>query len=245
MNPAALKTNLKSVKAGGIVIVNEDAFGRRRPEESRLRRQPAGGRHARAATASIQVPINKLTAAAAKDSGLGAKDIDRCKNMFALGLVYWLYDRPLEPTLDYIRSKFCQEAAGRWRPTATCSRPATTSARPPSCSPSTTRSPRPSSPAGTYRKITGNEATALGMIAAARLAGKQLLYCSYPITPASDILHQLVGPQEVRRHHLPGRGRDRRRRGGHRRQLRRRARRHRHQRPRHRPQGRGDRAWPS
>ena len=94
----------------------------------------------------------------------------------------------------------------RWR-----SRPATTSARRPSCSPSSTRSPRPSSPPGKYRKITGNEAVAIGMIAAAKLAGKELIYCSLPDHARQRHPAQPGDAQELRRDHVPGRGRDRRR----------------------------------
>jgi 2-oxoglutarate ferredoxin oxidoreductase subunit alpha len=103
MNPAALRTNLRSVRSGGIVVVNEDAFAEKDLKKAGYDKSPLddgtlGGYRL------VRVPINKMTAAAAKDSGLGAKDVDRCKNMFALGLVYWLYGRPLEPTLNYIAS---------------------------------------------------------------------------------------------------------------------------------------------
>src|SRR6478735_6656813 len=98
MNPAALRTNIRSVRGDGIVIVNEDAFTPKDLTKAGYATNPLEDgslQHYRV----IKVPINKLTAAAAKDTGLGAKDIDRCKNMFALGLVYWLYQRPLEPTV--------------------------------------------------------------------------------------------------------------------------------------------------
>ena len=98
MNPAALRTNIRSLKGEGILIVNEDAFAPKDLTKAGYATNPLEDgslQHYRL----IKVPINKLTAAAAKDTGLGAKDLDRCKNMFALGLVYWLYDRPLEPTL--------------------------------------------------------------------------------------------------------------------------------------------------
>src|SRR4051812_7921967 len=95
MNPAALKTNLKSVRKGGIVIVNEDAFAAGDLKKAGYAVNPLED-----ATLNgyrlIKVPIDKLNAAAIKDTGLGAKDADRCKNMFALGLVYWLYGRPLD-----------------------------------------------------------------------------------------------------------------------------------------------------
>src|SRR5687768_18456158 len=99
MNPAALKTNLRSLKSGGLLIVNEDAFGEKDLKKAAYGVNPLEDgslQHWRV----VKVPINKLTAGAAKETGLGAKEIDRCKNMFALGLVYWLYGRPLEPTLQ-------------------------------------------------------------------------------------------------------------------------------------------------
>ena len=190
MNPAALKTNLKAVHPGGIVIVNEDSFTTNDLKKAGYAANPIEdgslGNYR-----LIKVPIDKLNAAATKDSGLGAKDTDRCKNMFALGLVYWLYGRPVEPTLEYIRQKFGKK---------------------PQVADANTRAlkagfnfgettelfheqyqvPKAKLAPGKYRKITGNEATAIGMIAASYLAGKQLVYCSYPITPASDILHGLA-----------------------------------------------------
>jgi 2-oxoglutarate ferredoxin oxidoreductase subunit alpha len=190
MNPAALKTNIKAVHQGGIVIVNEDAFTPNDLKKAGYAVNPLDDASLKSYRL-VKVPINKMNAAATKDSGLGAKDTDRCKNMFALGLVYWLYGRPLEPTLEYIREKFGKK---------------------PQVADANTRAlkagyafgettelfheqyqvPKAKLAPGTYRKITGNEATAIGMIAASHLAGKQLVYCSYPITPASDILHGLA-----------------------------------------------------
>ena len=109
MNPAALKTNVKSLKAGGLLIVNEDAFGPTDLRKAGYEKNPLDDNslsHWRV----IKVPINKLTAGAAKETGLGAKEIDRCKNMFALGMVYWLYGRPLEPTLKFFEQKFGKKA---------------------------------------------------------------------------------------------------------------------------------------
>src|SRR5687768_2466103 len=110
MNPAALRTNVRSVVSGGIVIVNEDAFAQKDLNKAGYEKNPLEDGTMQDFRL-IKVPINKLTAAAAKDTGLGAKDIDRCKNMFALGLVYWLYGRPLESTTHYIESKFNKKPA--------------------------------------------------------------------------------------------------------------------------------------
>ncbi len=190
MNPAALKTNLTLVRSGGIVIVNEDAFA-----AADLRKAGYADNPLEDLTLKdyrlIKVSINKMTTAAAKDTGLGAKDIDRCKNMFALGLVYWLYNRPLEPTLQYITTKFGKKPAVM---------AANSAALKAGWNFGETAElfneqyvvPKAKLPPGRYRKITGNEALAIGMVTASRLADKNLIYCSYPITPASDILHHLA-----------------------------------------------------
>ncbi len=194
MNPAALKSNLKAAKPGAIVIVNDDAFG-----PSDLRKAGYAVSPLEDNTLSghrlVRVPINKLTAAAAEGTGLTAKEIDRCKNMFALGLCYWLYGRPIEPTLAYINAKFARKAQVMLA-NAAALKAGFHFGETAELLDAQYTVPRAKLPPGTYRKITGNEATALGMIAAAELASKQLLYCSYPITPASDILHHLSNRKE-------------------------------------------------
>src|SRR5687768_1995049 len=190
MNPAALKTNVKAVRPGGIVIVNEDAFTPNDLKKAGYESNPIED-NTLGSYRVIKIPINKMNAAATKDTGLGAKDTDRCKNMFALGLVYWLYGRPLEPTLEYIRQKFGKKPqvadANALALKAGYHFGETTE-----LFVEQYQVPKAKLAAGKYRKITGNEATAIGMIAASYLAGKQLVYCSYPITPASDILHGLA-----------------------------------------------------
>ena len=190
MNPAALKTNLKSVKDGGIVIVNEDSFGPNDLKKAGYAANPLEDSTLKKYRL-IKVPINKLNSAATKDTGLGAKDQDRCKNMFALGLVYWLYGRPLESTIDHINAKFAAK-----KPAVAMANVQTLKAgyhfgETTELFSQQYQVPKAKLAKGKYRKITGNEATAMGMIAAGRLTGKQIIYCSYPITPASDILHFL------------------------------------------------------
>src|ERR1041384_2364223 len=189
MNPAALRTNLKSVKSGGIVIVNEDAFEAVDLKKAGYPSNPLEDGSLKSYRL-IRVAIDKLNAAATKDSGLGAKDTDRCKNMFALGLVYWLYGRPLDATLNYIQQKFGKKPAVALANTMTL-KAGYHYGETTELLPDQYRVPRAKLPPGTYRKITGNEAIALGMVAASKLAGTELVYCSYPITPASDILHEL------------------------------------------------------
>jgi 2-oxoglutarate ferredoxin oxidoreductase subunit alpha len=190
MNPAALKTNVKSLKDGGILIVNEDSFEATDLKKAHCLTNPLED-GSLAKYRVIPVKINKMTTEAAKDTGLGAKEVDRCKNMFALGLVYWLYGRPLEPTLHFIESKF-----GKKLPAVALANKQALKAgyhfgETAELFNEQYVVPKAKLAPGTYRKITGNEAVALGMITASKLANKELVYCSYPITPASDILHEL------------------------------------------------------
>jgi 2-oxoglutarate ferredoxin oxidoreductase subunit alpha len=191
MNPAALRTNLKSVKSGGIVIVNEDSFAAGDLKKAGYLANPLDDPSLSANYRLIKVPINKLTAAAAKDSGLGAKDIDRCKNMFALGLCYWLYGRPLDATLQYIVDKFSKKPAVA-AANALVLKAGHAFGETTELFNEQYQVPKARLAPGTYRKITGNEAVAIGMVAAGKLANKEVIYCSYPITPASDILHNLA-----------------------------------------------------
>jgi 2-oxoglutarate/2-oxoacid ferredoxin oxidoreductase subunit alpha len=191
MNPAALKTNVKSVRDGGIVIVNEDAFGEKDLKKAGYDRSPLDdGSLSRYRV--IRVPIDKLNAAATKDAGLGAKDVDRCKNMFALGLVYWLYGRPIDQTLRYIEQKFGKTKPAVAMANAMALKSGYHFGETTELFTEHYQVPKAKLAPGTYRKITGNEAVAIGMAAAAKLSSKELVYCSYPITPASDILHHLA-----------------------------------------------------
>ena len=141
----------------------------------------------------IPVTINKLTTESAKDTGLTAKEIDRCKNMFALGLVYWLFSsRPLEPTLQFIDAKFAKKLPAVAEANKRALKAGYAYGETAELFNEQYHVPKAKLPPGKYRKITGNEATAIGMVAAAKLANKELVYCSYPITPASDILHDLA-----------------------------------------------------
>jgi 2-oxoglutarate ferredoxin oxidoreductase subunit alpha len=190
MNPAALKANLKSVRDGGIVIVDDDSFGPTDLRKAGYASSPLDdgtlGQYR-----LIRVPIDKLNLAATRESGLGAKDANRCKNMFALGLVYWLYGRPLELTLDHIAKKFVKKPAVALA-NSSALRSGFNYGETTELFHEHYQVPKAKLARGKYRKITGNEAMAMGMIAASKLSGKRLLYCSYPITPASDILHNLA-----------------------------------------------------
>lgn len=189
MNPAALITNLRDLRPGGVLIVDSDSFTKRDLDLAGLSSNPLEDGTV-AGCQVFPVEITRLTRLAVKDLGLGTKDADRCRNFFALGLVYWLFDRPLEPTLKFIVEKF-----GKRPDVAESNRRAllagynygdTTEAF-------TFRYvvDRAALPPGRYTHITGNQALAWGLMAAAKLSGCELFFASYPITPASDILHEL------------------------------------------------------
>jgi 2-oxoglutarate ferredoxin oxidoreductase subunit alpha len=190
MNPAALKTNLKAVRKGGIVIVNSDAFGATDLKKAGYEANPLDDNSLKGYRL-VKVPINKMTSEAAKDTGLGAKEIDRCKNMFALGLLYWLYGRPLDASLLHIEQKFGAKKPAVARANELVLKAGFHFGETTELFDENYQVPKAKLPPGKYRKITGNEATAIGIVAVSKLSGKDVIYCSYPITPASDILHQL------------------------------------------------------
>lgn len=189
MNPAALKTNLKDLETGGILIVNQDAFGTGDLHKAGYKNNPLEDGSLKGYRL-FRVPINKLNREAVAEVKLSPREADRCKNFFALGLVYWLYERSLEPTLRWIRDKFAKNPAVLEANTrslkAGYNYGETTETMPVHyrVAPATIKP-------GVYRKITGNEALAMGLVAATSLANIPLVYASYPITPASDILHYL------------------------------------------------------
>ena len=190
MNPAAFKTNIDDLKQNGILIVNEDAFtpGNLKkagfiddedifaPYESRSR--------------IFKIPITKMTLTALEDFEMMAKAKERCKNMFALGLTYWIYSRPLDSTIEWLTGKFGKKpeileanikalkAGYHYGNTIEAFQ-------------STYEVPEAKIVPGTYRNITGNQAVAIGFVAASELAERPLFIGSYPITPATDILQEL------------------------------------------------------
>jgi 2-oxoglutarate/2-oxoacid ferredoxin oxidoreductase subunit alpha len=189
MNPAALLTNVQDLKERGILIVNEDSFASKDLKLAKSDRNPLDD-----ASLSkyrlIKVPMTKLTRAAVEDLGMSTKLADRCRNFFAMGLVFWLYGRNLDPTMRFIDAKFGRKPevaeaniralkAG-WNYGETTEALAT----------SFHVNPAQLTP-GTYKNIMGNQALVYGLIAASKLSGKDLFLGSYPITPASDILHEL------------------------------------------------------
>ncbi len=190
MNPAALKTNVKDLKRGGTLIVNDDAFDKSNLQKAHYDDNPLDVGDSLAGYHLHRVPMTRLTRDAVEGLGLSQREADRCKNFFALGLVYWLYDRDPKPTEEWIQTKFSKHPsiaeanlralkAGQNYGDATESFAVHYKVAPADL------------PPGMYRKITGNEAVAFGLVTAAKLAKQELFYGGYPITPASDILHEL------------------------------------------------------
>jgi 2-oxoglutarate ferredoxin oxidoreductase subunit alpha len=190
MNPAALVTNLVDLVPGGILIVNQDAFDEKGLAQAGYVTNPLED----GSLDSYQlfsVEMTRLTRLAVDGLGLGQKEADRCRNFYAMGLTFWLYDRSLDPTLRYIDAKF-----GKMPAVAEANRRAlkagynygeTTDAMA-----SQYKVSKAELAPGVYRNITGNQALAWGLVAASVRSGCDLFYGSYPITPASDILHELV-----------------------------------------------------
>jgi 2-oxoglutarate ferredoxin oxidoreductase subunit alpha len=191
MNAAALKANLKQLKPGGIIIANSDGFD---AKNLKLAKFPDGVNPLTDGSLDKYkvhvIDVTKITRSALADSGLGTKEMDRSKNMFVLGYIYWMYNRSLDNTIEFIKEQFKKrpelidanvkvlKAGFNYGDTVEAPmnrfevKPAPVSK-------------------GTYRSIMGNQAAALGLIAAAEKSGLTLFYGTYPITPASDILHEL------------------------------------------------------
>ena len=191
MNVAALKVNLKNLKKGGTIIINTDGFD---PKNLRLagltdEQNPLNDGSLDSYKVH-KVDVTKLIRELLKDSGLGVKEIDRCKNMFVLGLLFWMYNRDMQPTISFIQSKFKKNTvvmdANIKALQAGFSYGETTESFA-----NTYEVGKAKLQKGEYRSITGNEATAYGLIAAAEKSGLPLFLGAYPITPASDVLHEL------------------------------------------------------
>lgn len=189
MNPAALKTNLKDLEPGGFLIANSDSFGAEDLKKAKYTVNPLED-GSLAGYRLIRVPITKLNRESVKECGLSPREQDRCKNFFALGLVYWMYERPLEPTLKWIHDKFGKNPAVQEANTRSL-KAGYNYGETIELMPAQYKVAKAKIPPGTYRKITGNEALALGLVAASELSGKQIVFSGYPITPASSVLEQL------------------------------------------------------
>jgi 2-oxoglutarate ferredoxin oxidoreductase subunit alpha len=189
MNPAALKANIQDLRENGTLIVNKDAFDERNLDKAGYTVNPLED-GSLIGFKVIEVPMDSLTKEAVKETGVSGRDVLRSKNFFALGLLAWLFHRPQETTIEWVQSKFSRKpevaaaniaafTAGYTFGEATEATKTTFTVRPARLEP------------GTYTNVTGNTALAWGLVAASQASGLPLFYGTYPITPASDILHEL------------------------------------------------------
>lgn len=191
MNPAALKTNIADLKQNGILIINEDSFTEGNLSKAGYSTDQNALDPYRSKYRVYEVPITKMTLEALKDAPIVSKFKERSKNMFALGLMYFIYNRPLEPTIQWLESKFGTkpdvlkanidviQAGYNFGDTCEMIQ-------------STYEVPKAEIKPGTYRNITGNEALSLGFVTASKLSERSLFLGSYPITPATEILQELA-----------------------------------------------------
>jgi 2-oxoglutarate ferredoxin oxidoreductase subunit alpha len=190
MNPAALTTNIADLVPGGIVVVNMSEFQKKQLAQAGYEQNPLED-DSLDSYQLFSIDMTKITRAAVDGLGLTVKESDRCRNFFAMGVVFWLYDRPLEPTLRFIERQFGKKPA-----IAEANRRALKAGyhfgETTEVFVSQYRVPKAKLPPGTYRNITGNQAAAWGLIAASKQSKTPLFYGTYPITPASDILHELA-----------------------------------------------------
>jgi len=190
MNPAALKANIADLEPSGTIIVNTDAFDERNLAKAGYDSNPLTD-GSLDSYRTLEVPMEELTKEAVKDTGLKGRAVLRCKNFFALGLMAWMFDRPHAPTLEWINEKFGRNEdvragneqafkAGYYLGETTEMFRHTYEVKPATL------------PPGTYTNVTGNQSLAWGIIAAGQAAKLPVFYGSYPITPASDVLHELA-----------------------------------------------------
>ncbi|MHC1764944.1 MAG: 2-oxoacid:acceptor oxidoreductase subunit alpha [Verrucomicrobiia bacterium] len=194
MNPAALKVSLPDLQPGGIIILNVDEFTPENLAKAEYSADPLED-GSLSGYRVIPVAISKLTDEATRHTGLPGTERARCKNFFALGMVLWLYDQPMQPLLEWMMRKF--------RKTSAIMAANGASLRAGHNYANTTELFRvhfhvaaATLPKGRYRRVTGNEALALGLVAASCRAQRPIVYASYPITPASEILHELSARKE-------------------------------------------------
>jgi 2-oxoglutarate ferredoxin oxidoreductase subunit alpha len=191
MNPAALKANLEELPSSAVLIIDKEAFTEANLKRAGYDSNPLTD-HSLDKYQIFEVDVTRLTSLALQGSGLSNRDAFRCRNMFVLGMLSWLYQRPIETTVRYIESRFKNNQSildanlralrAGWNYGETTEMFA-----------SSYTVPKADIRPGFYRNITGNSATAMGFVVAANRAGRPLFLGSYPITPASDILHELSG----------------------------------------------------
>ena len=211
MNPAALQANLKDLAPGGVLIVNADAFTPDEWAKAGYGENPLEDGSLKGYRL-LPVPIDALTREAVARISLTPREVDRCRNFLALGVVCWLFDRSTEPISRWVKTRFAANAAAAegnlkalkagWKHGECAEWPVRY------------RVPRADLPAGQYRHLAGHDALALGLQAAARLAGRPLVFAGTAMTPASELSQQLAGAAAARCAGDPGRGRSSRRSDG-------------------------------
>jgi 2-oxoglutarate/2-oxoacid ferredoxin oxidoreductase subunit alpha len=189
MNPAALKANIQDMPPGSMLLLNEDAFEQRNLDKAGYPANPVED-GSLSAYRIVQVPMTSITLESTKELGVKPRDAERSKNFFALGLLSWMYTRPIDPVIEWIDQKFASKEMVRDANLAAFKagyhfgETAELFDQP-------WEVPPAQLPPGRYRNITGNVALAYGLIAASQSSKLPIVYASYPITPASDILHEL------------------------------------------------------
>lgn len=196
MNPAALKVNVADVHAGGLIIVDTGSFSQRNLDKAGYSANPLSD-GSLVKFKILEVDMSRLTRESVKDLGISAKEALRCKNMWALGLIYWMYGRKRKPTVDWLTTKFRKlptiaeaniaalNAGHAFGETAEMPAEVTAYTIPPA-----------NIAPGLYRTVTGAESIAWGLTAGAHLANLEMVFCSYPITPASSVLHNLANMKQ-------------------------------------------------
>ena len=190
MNPAALKVHLADLKEGGLLILNTSAFEKKNLDRAGYATNPLEDATLDERYRTHKIDITRLTIDGLTGLPLNAKEKDRCKNFFALGLVSWIYTRPIEPTLDWIKKRFTKSADVAEANTRALKAGYHFGETAEIFAECYGVEPAEMAP-GVYRSMTGNRALAWGILAAAQRTGLPVVYGAYPITPASDILHEL------------------------------------------------------
>ena len=191
MNPAGLKTNVGDLEDGGLLIINTDAFNKTNLNKAKYTSDPLeDGSLSRYRV--FKVPITTLNTKALEELDMSQRQVDRCKNFWALGLLFWLYNRPLGPTLTFLEQRFKARDPQVYEANKRALNAGYNYGDTTEIFTTAYRVRKAKLPPGTYRNITGAEAAAMGFVAAARLANKPLFYGSYPITPASEVLHEIA-----------------------------------------------------
>lgn len=195
MNPAALKQNYKFLKPGGVIIVDSDSFKEEGLKKAKfITDDPI--KELGITAQVLEVPVTIMTRAALEDSGMDNKAILKCRNIFVLGLICWLFDRPIESAVAMIRKKFAKKPAVA-EANSKVIRAGYDYGHNIHASVSTYKVETEPIVPGTYTDVKGNEATAWGLIMASEKAGLPLFLGSYPITPATDILHELAKRKDL------------------------------------------------